>query len=113
MGIIDKDDRGLASAINSIVWRVPNSVTTFIGGSMLAAGLLSLPFYLAATIYIIAITAFFFNFRNIKPYEDDAPTSAPPGGPIAKANYQATPWSSMSCPPNLRTSPPCAPRPSR
>ena len=42
MGIVDKDDRGLASAINSIVWRVPNSVTTFIGGSMLAAGLLSI-----------------------------------------------------------------------
>jgi predicted MFS family arabinose efflux permease len=79
MGIIDKDDRGLASAINSIVWRVPNSVTTFIGGSMLAAGLLSLPFYLAATIYIIAITAFFLNFRNIRPYEEDAPAPAPPG----------------------------------
>jgi MFS family permease len=79
MGIIDKDDRGLASAINSIVWRVPNSVTTFIGGSLLAAGYLSLPFYLAALVYIIAITAFFINFRNIRPYEDEAPASAPPG----------------------------------
>jgi MFS family permease len=71
MGIVDKDDRGLASAINSIVWRVPNSVTTFIGGSMLAAGLLSLPFFLAAVIYIIAITAFYLNFRNVKPYEEE------------------------------------------
>ncbi|HVO77649.1 MAG TPA: MFS transporter, partial [Methanomassiliicoccales archaeon] len=48
MGIISKEERGLASAINNIVWRLPNSVTTVIGGAMLAAGIYDLPFYLAA-----------------------------------------------------------------
>jgi len=67
MGIVDKEDRGLASAINSIVWRVPNSVTTVIGGAMLAAGFFALPFVLAALIYIGAVTAFWFNFRNVLP----------------------------------------------
>jgi MFS family permease len=66
MGIVDKDDRGLASAINSIVWRVPNSVTTVIGGAMLAAGYFALPFILAAIIYMSAVVAFYFNFRNVK-----------------------------------------------
>ncbi len=70
MGIVDKEDRGLASAINSIVWRVPNSVTTVIGGAMLAAGYFALPFVLAALIYIGAVTAFWFNFRNVKVYEE-------------------------------------------
>lgn len=70
MGIVDKEDRGLASAINSIVWRVPNSVTTVIGGAMLAAGYFALPFVLAALIYLGAVTAFWFNFRNVKVYEE-------------------------------------------
>ncbi|NLX46562.1 MAG: MFS transporter [Euryarchaeota archaeon] len=70
MGIVDKEDRGLASAINSIVWRVPNSVTTMIGGAMLAAGYFALPFVLAALIYISAVTAFWINFRNVKVYEE-------------------------------------------
>ncbi|MDD1772245.1 MAG: MFS transporter [Methanomassiliicoccales archaeon] len=72
MGIVDKEDRGLASAINSIVWRVPNSVTTVIGGAMLAAGYYELPFILAALIYMVAVTAFYFNFRNVKVYDEKA-----------------------------------------
>lgn len=70
MGIIDKDDRGLASAINSILWRLPNSATTIIGGILLASGYYALPFILASTIYIIAITAFYLNFKDIKPTSD-------------------------------------------
>lgn len=70
MGIVDKEDRGLASAINSIVWRVPNSVTTVIGGAMLAAGFFALPFILAALIYIGAVTAFWFNFRNVNVHDE-------------------------------------------
>lgn len=70
MGIVDKDDRGLASAINSIVWRVPNSVTTVIGGALLAAGYFALPFVLAAVIYMLAVTAFYFNFRRVKVYDE-------------------------------------------
>jgi len=75
MGVIDKEDRGLASAINSIVWRLPNSATTIIGGMLLASGFFALPFILAASIYLIAITAFYFNFRNIKPMDEPTGTA--------------------------------------
>ena len=68
MSIISKEERGLASAINSIVWRLPNSVTTFVGGALLAAGIFDLPFFLAGLLYIIAIMSFFVLFRNVKPY---------------------------------------------
>ncbi|MDD1770982.1 MAG: MFS transporter, partial [Methanomassiliicoccales archaeon] len=67
MGIISKEERGLASAINNIVWRLPNSVTTVIGGAMLAAGIYDLPFYMAAVFYIVSISSFFFLFKDIKP----------------------------------------------
>lgn len=70
MGIVDREDRGLASAINSIVWRVPNSVTTVIGGAILAAGYYALPFLLASLIYMGAVTAFWFNFRNVKVHDE-------------------------------------------
>ena len=75
MGVIDKEDRGLASAINSIVWRLPNSATTIIGGMLLASGFFALPFILAASIYLIAITAFYFNFRNVKPMDEPTGTA--------------------------------------
>ncbi len=70
MGIITPEERGLASAINSIIWRIPNSVSTVIGGLMFAAGMFELPFIIAAMLYIVAISAFFINFRNVKPLDE-------------------------------------------
>jgi len=67
MGIIPKGQRGLASAINSIIWRLPNSVTTVFGGLLLAGGFYELPFLIAATFYIIAISAFYLLFKDMKP----------------------------------------------
>lgn len=67
MGIVTKEERGLASAINSIVWRLPHSVTTVIGGVLLGMGLYSEPFYLAALFYAISITLFYLLFRGVEP----------------------------------------------
>jgi len=67
MGIISKEDRGVASAINNIVWRLPNSVTTIFGGMLLAAGFYDLPFYITTICYVTAITSFFLLFKNVKP----------------------------------------------
>lgn len=67
MSIIAPEDRGFASAINSIVWRLPNSATTVAGGALLAAGHYELPFLLAASFYITSIGAFYAAFRNVRP----------------------------------------------
>jgi MFS family permease len=77
MSIIAPEDRGVASAINSIVWRLPNSATTVVGGALLAGGHFELPFLLAATFYITSIAAFYITFRNVRPTA--APAAAPPG----------------------------------
>ncbi len=66
MELVPQEKRGLASAINSVVWRLPNSVTTIIGGVILASGNYSLPFELAALFYICAISLFYTFFRNSK-----------------------------------------------
>ena len=67
MRIVSPEERGLASSINSVIWRLPNSVTTYIGGIILASGNYSLPFLLGAGLYILSITLFYSVFRNFKP----------------------------------------------
>lgn len=72
MSIIAPEDRGLASAINSIVWRLPNSATTVVGGSLLQGGYFELPFLLAASFYISSIGGFYLTFRHVRPGGEDA-----------------------------------------
>ena len=67
MGIMSQDERGLASAINTVVWRIPNSITTVIGGLILATGRFDIPFYLATIFYVVSITLFYTQFKNIRP----------------------------------------------
>ncbi len=67
MGIVPPDQRGFASAVNSVVWRIPNSVTTIAGGVILAAGYFELPFLLAGSFYIVSIVLFYRTFKDIKP----------------------------------------------
>ena len=74
MGIVHPGRRGLGSAIAAIVWRLPNSVTTFIGGYILYEGLTTgdhflydLPWILASVLYAVGIGLLFLNFRHVKP----------------------------------------------
>jgi len=67
MGIVTQEERGLASAINTVVWRLPNSVSTIIGGILLASRIFDLPFYLATGLYAVAIVLLYSQFRNIHP----------------------------------------------
>jgi len=67
MGIIEPEQRGLASAVNSIIWRLPNSVTTVLGGILMAAGYYDLPIFLATAFYVASISLFFTVFRNVRP----------------------------------------------
>ena len=64
MSGISPEDRGLASAINSIVWRLPNSGSTIIGGLLLQSGMYSLPFFLAGGFYIVSVSSFYILFRK-------------------------------------------------
>src|SRR5207245_9443358 len=67
MGIIAPEERGLASAINSIIWRLPNSVTTNAGGLILGAGLYSLPFLFPTRLYPTAIFLVQTDFMLVGP----------------------------------------------
>ena len=66
MGVIAPEDRGVASAVDALVWRVPNSVTTVVGGAMLASGDYITPFLLAGVFYVVSIVIFFFFFKDTR-----------------------------------------------
>lgn len=67
MGIIAEKDRGFASAINGIVWRLPNSVSTVAGGILLAEGMFALPFFIASGLYALGIGLFYALFKDVRP----------------------------------------------
>ena len=67
MGLVSKEERGLASAINSIIWRIPNSATTIVGGILLASRMYDVPFILATGFYVVSISLFFRTFKDTVP----------------------------------------------
>ncbi len=72
MGLVDKDERGAAAGISAALSRLPNSVSTVIGSSMLNAGLLELPFYIASVLYALSTFLFWRFFRKTKLPEERA-----------------------------------------
>ncbi len=67
MGIVPQDQRSFASAVNSLVWRLPNSASTIVGGVLMDTGHLDLPIFLATSFYVVAISFFFTKFNDVRP----------------------------------------------
>lgn len=72
MGLVAEDERGAASGISGALWRLPNALSTSIGSSLMAIGLLSEPFFIAGLLYIISISLFGYYFRQTKMPEEQA-----------------------------------------
>jgi predicted MFS family arabinose efflux permease len=66
MGVVAEDERGAASGVSAALWRLPNALSTSIGASLMGAGFLSVPFFLASAFYLVSITLFWRFFRNIR-----------------------------------------------
>ena len=62
MSIFPPDQRGLASAVGNIAFRLPNSVSSIFGGLILGMSLLDVPFYVASALYIVGLSAFYLFF---------------------------------------------------
>jgi len=66
MGLVSPDERGAAAGITSAVWKLPNSLSTAVGGYMMKAGLLALPFYLATALYVASLAVYWVFFGKTK-----------------------------------------------
>ncbi|MDA4128361.1 MAG: MFS transporter [Thaumarchaeota archaeon] len=67
MGIITPDRRGLASALSAIIWRIPNSLSSILGGFLIYTGHYDLPWLGASLLYVVAIALLYANFKDVKP----------------------------------------------
>jgi len=67
MGIVTPEERGFASSLNAVIWRIPNSITTIFGAAILWSGNYVLPFLLAGGFYAVAIPLYYVFFRKMKP----------------------------------------------
>ncbi len=70
MGLVAKEERGVASGVSTALWRLPNALSSFIGAWLMGIGLLTLPFFFATAIYLISIIMFWTFFRNIRMPEE-------------------------------------------
>ncbi len=66
MGLVSPDERGMASGISASLWRLPNSLSTSVGFTLIQSGYLALPFYIATVLYVIGIVMFWFLFKNAR-----------------------------------------------
>jgi predicted MFS family arabinose efflux permease len=66
MNLIAEDERATASSFNVVIWRLPNAASTVVGGSLLNAGNLSLPFYLCTGLYMASVMLFYGLFRRVE-----------------------------------------------
>jgi MFS family permease len=76
MGLVSPDERGMASGITASLWRLPNSLSTTVGYTLIGGGFLALPFYIATVLYAVGIGIFWFLFRNAKLPEEVARSAA-------------------------------------
>jgi MFS family permease len=70
MGLVSPEERGMASGIAASIWRLPNSLSTTVGLALIGAGYIALPFYVATVLYVVAISSFWFLFRNARVPEE-------------------------------------------
>lgn len=70
MGVVDEKERAAATGIATTAWGLANSIGTLIGGALLSAGLLSLPFVIGSLSYLCSALAMGYLFRGLKPPEE-------------------------------------------
>lgn len=78
MGLVSPDERGMASGITASLWRLPNSLSTFVGSTLMEEGYLATPFYVATVLYVVGIGLFWLMFRNAVLPEEKARAAQPP-----------------------------------
>ena len=64
MSIFPAEQRGLVSALSNVMFRLPNSFGTYLGGFILGMGLLQLPFFVASALYTVGLTGFYLFFAR-------------------------------------------------
>ena len=83
MGLVSPEERGMASGITAALWRLPNSLSTSVGYSLIIAGLIGMPFYIATVLYVVGITLYWFLFKDAR-LPEEATRTSPGSDPLVE-----------------------------
>ncbi len=70
MGLVDEDERGMASGVNTALWRLPSALSSYVGAYLISVGLLAAPFFVASVMYSLSIGLFWVFFRKTRMPEE-------------------------------------------
>jgi len=70
MGIVNEKERATTTGITYTAWALTSSIGTYLGGYLLGANLLSLPFVFGVGGYLASAILLYILFRKIKPPEE-------------------------------------------
>jgi MFS family permease len=73
MAVVAPDERSAASGVTTIARSVGAAISPSLTGALLSASLLSLPFFISGGLKIVYDLIIYFNFRSLKPPEEQAP----------------------------------------
>lgn len=76
MGLIHPEERATASSIIQLFDSIPRAYAPAVGGYLISLGMIDLPFYVTALLYVLSSSLFYVFFRNLRPPEDAGPESA-------------------------------------
>jgi hypothetical protein len=78
--VVEPDERSAAAGVTTVARTLASSLAPVITGTLLSAGLLSLPFLLSGGLKIAYDLALWRAFRSVKPPEEQAAPAATPAG---------------------------------
>lgn len=70
IGIVTEKERATTTGIATAAWGLANAIGTFLGGALLAAGQLSLPFVIGVAGYVASALMLWIFFRGVRPPEE-------------------------------------------
>jgi hypothetical protein len=77
MGLVEEHERGVASGMNSALWRLPNALSAYIGAYLWVSGCWQHRSSSPSFLYMISIGLFWSYFRKIRMPEESLSQSLP------------------------------------
>jgi MFS family permease len=75
MAVVDPDERSAAAGVTTIARSIGAALSPSLAGALISASLISVPFFLSGGLKIMYDLALYFNFRALKPPEEQMPDS--------------------------------------
>ena len=85
MGLVHPEERATASSIIQLFDNIPRAYGPTVNGYLLSLGMIDLPFYITALLYLVSSSLFYFFFRHVRPPRPPEAAAPESGGAVQSA----------------------------